>query len=323
MNSIFSTELLNYLTLACVFVGIFMLVSGLGHLMRRGENQAEARNRRLRMIRDGVKGEDRLMLLRPETPKGFLARLPLYGQLPEMLMQAGLQVSVQNFLLLSAGGTATLAIVGNLFLPFWQAAPIAFLLGALAPILILKSRQEKRRKDLTNQMPDALELMARGLRIGHPVNTSIKAVADEIQDHIGSEFGIIFDQVNFGEELPDAVQDFAERDGSEDAQYLAASIAIQHGTGGDLERIVSVLANVVRRRIALRSRIRAISSEGRLSGVLLSIIPLLIMGIMSLNAPGYYTDISDDPAFVKLAALVVVLMVSNVIILNKLVNFRV
>jgi tight adherence protein B len=323
MTNVVSAELLNYLTLSCVFVGIFLLVSGLAQLARRGENQTEARNRRLRMIRDGVTGEERLELLRPQNSLGLLSRIPLYGELPEMLVQAGLPISAQTFVSLSALGTLLLAVVGTLFFPIWQALPLAFLVGALAPVLIVKSQQEKRRKELTAQLPDALELMARGLKIGHPVNTSIKAVADEMSDPIGSEFGIMFDQISFGDELPDAFQDFADRIGTEDAQYLAASIAIQHGTGGNLERIVSVLANVVRRRIALRARIKAISAEGRLSGVLLSLIPLVIMGIMSVNAPGYYSDISDDPAFIKLAVLVVVLMIANAVILFKLVNFRV
>ncbi|WP_170336919.1 type II secretion system F family protein [Ruegeria arenilitoris] len=323
MTNINTVELLNYLTLVCVFVGIFLVITGFLHLVRGGENHSEARNRRLRMVRGGVSDEERLSLLLPDAHTGLWSRVPFFGKLPETLVQAGLQISPQNFLLLSAFGTAAVAIAGVFFLTVWQAIPIAFVLGAVVPALIVKSRQAERQKLLTGQLPDALELMARGLKIGHPVNTSIKAVADEMQDPIGTEFGIIFDQISFGDELPDAVQDFADRVGSEDAQYLAASMAIQHGTGGDLERIVTVLATVIRRRIALRGRIKAISAEGRLSGVLLSIIPLVIMGIMSVNAPGYYTDVSDDPAFIKLAVLVVVLMISNVVVLYKLVNFRI
>lgn len=318
-----SAELLNYLTLTCIFVGIFILFTGLSQLFRVGENQSEAHNRRLRMIRKGVSDEERLALLRPDTSSGFMAKIPFFGKLPETLVQAGLPISPLNFVLLSLCLVAGLAVLGAFFVPAWQAVPVACVLGTCAPILIVKSRQSERQKALTEQLPDALELMARGLKIGHPISTSIKAVADEMQDPVGSEFGVVFDQISFGDELPEAVQDFADRVGTEDAQYLAASIAIQHGTGGDLERIVSVLANVVRRRIALRARIKAISAEGRLSGFMLSIIPLLIIGIMSINAPGYYTDVSDDPTFIKLAIVVVILMVSNVIILHKLVNFRV
>ncbi|WP_050931967.1 type II secretion system F family protein [Aestuariivita boseongensis] len=323
MTDMLTAELMQYVMLACVFVGVFMLITGLSYLLRRGENHAEARNRRLRMIRKGVASEDILSLLRPETDSGWLARLPLVGNFPKLLAQSDLTIAPRSFLTFCLLGTAAIASVAILFVPFWQATPIALLLGFVVPMIVVKSRKDERQKKLTEQLPDALELMARGLKIGHPVNTSIGAVADEMADPIGSEFGIIFDQVSFGEELPDAVQDFADRVDTEDAQYLAASIAIQHGTGGDLERIVSTLATVVRKRIALRTRIKSISAEGRLSGVILSIIPLVIIAMMSINAPGYYTDVSDDPAFIKLAIVVVVLMVSNIVVLHKLVNFRV
>ena len=145
----------------------------------------------------------------------------------------------------------------------------------------------------------------------------------DLSGTFGSEFGLIFDQINFGDELPDAVQDFADRSGVEDAQYLAASIGIQHGTGGDLARIIAVLAKVIRSRISLRAKILAISSEGRFSGLLLSIIPFVIILVMSINAPGYYTELADDPTFIRLAILCGALMVTNAIVLHKLVNFRV
>ncbi|RYH11289.1 type II secretion system F family protein [Tropicimonas sp. IMCC6043] len=323
MTSLPASEFLDHMLLAGMFVGIFLLITGLGQLIGRGEASASARNRRLRMIRAGASEDEILALLRPDTKGGLVGRLPLLGNLPKMLSQAGMTISPQSFLTYSALGVVAIAAVSAVLLPLWQALPIALTLGLVLPVLTVKARRDKRSKMLTAQLPDALELMARALKIGHPLNVSIGTVADQMPDPIGTEFGLIFDQINFGDELPDAVQDFADRVGTEDAQYLAASIAIQHGTGGDLARIVLVLAKVVRSRISLRNRIKAISSEGRLSGVLLSIIPLIIVGMMSLNAPGYYTDLSDDPTFVKLAILVVFMMVANIVVLHKLVNFRV
>ncbi|MCU9840234.1 type II secretion system F family protein [Ruegeria sp. WL0004] len=323
METLFSNEFLNYVMLAAVFVGTFLLVTGLSQLFRPSENNAEARNRRLRMIQAGVSKEEVFALLRSDANSGLLNRLPFVGNLPRMLSMAGVSFSAKTFLVLCLLGSLATAAVASLLLPIWQTLPLAFTLGFVVPLLVLKNHHDKRKKALTAQLPDALDLLARGLRIGHPLNASISSVASEMPDPIGSEFGLIFDQINFGDDLPDAVQDFADRVGSEDAQYLAASIAIQYGTGGDLARIVTVLATVIRKRISLRNRIMAISAEGRLSGLLLSIIPLVIIGMMSINAPGYYTELSDDPTFIKLAILVVVLMVANVFCLHKLVNFRV
>ncbi|SDE72724.1 type II secretion system F family protein [Ruegeria marina] len=323
MENLFSNEFLNYVMLAAVFVGTFLLVTGLTQLLRPSENNAEARNRRLQMIRAGATNEEVFALLRSDVGGGILNRLPLVGNLPKMLSLSGVSISATTFLVFCVLGSLGIFVVATLLIPIWQAAPLAMVLGLVVPMLVLKNRYEQRKKALTNQLPDALDLLARGLRIGHPLNASISAVANEMPDPIGTEFGLIFDQINFGDDLPDAVQDFADRVDSEDAQYLAASIAIQHGTGGDLARIITVLATVIRKRISLRNRILAISAEGRLSGLLLSIIPLVIIGMMSLNAPGYYTELSDDPTFIKLAVLVVVLMVANVVCLHKLVNFRV
>ena len=318
-----SLELLNYMLLAGLFVGILLLISGVGQLVRRGESAEEARNRRLRMISSGASNEEILALLRPDSRHGTLGRLPLLCRLPDMLSQAGMTITPHRFLMLSLLGMISVTFVAAAFVPLWQAVPAALFLGFVLPLAFVKIQRDKRCAALTAQLPDALELMARGLKVGHPLNASIGAVANEMPDPIGTEFGLIFDQINFGDELPDAVQDFADRSGVEDAQYLSASIAIQHGTGGDLARVVMVLAKVVRNRIALRNKIKAISSEGRLSGVLLSIIPLVIIGMMSFNAPGYYTDLADDPTFVRLAILVVVLMIANAVVLHKLVNFRV
>ena len=323
MRTSLSVELLNNLLLAFVFVGILLLISGLFQLLRRSEDRSEARNRRLRMIRAGKSNEEILALLRPAANRGLFSRLPLLGDLPDMLSQAGMTITPRSFLTFCFMGVVAGTTIGLMFVPLWQVLPVTLALGLVVPVLVVKARRDKRRKELTAQLPDALELMARGLKIGHPLNASIGAVANEMPDPIGTEFGLIFDQINFGDELPDAVQDFADRSGVEDAQYLAASIGIQHGTGGDLARIIGVLAKVVRSRISLRAKILAISSEGRFSGLILSIIPFVIILMMSFNAPGYYTDLADDPTFIRLAILCFVLMVTNAIVLHRLVNFRV
>jgi len=318
-----SADALNYMVMAGMFLGILMLFTGLGQLIRRGENRQEARNRRLRMIERGASNEEILALLKPEAPLGLLGRLPLVGDLPQALAQAGLTVPADRFLLISGFGVAAIGFVAALFVPLWQAVPVGLALGLVLPVLVVKSRRDERKKKLTAQLPDALELMARGLKVGHPLNASIAAVATEMPDPVGTEFGLVFDQINFGDELTDAIQDFADRLDLEDAQYLAASISIQHGTGGDLGRIISVLAKVIRNRIAMRAKIRAISSEGRLTAIFLSALPLLILGMTSFTSPSYFGGVKEDPLFVPILIAIAVLTLSNYLVLRKLVNFRI
>ena len=150
-------------------------------------------------------------------------------------------------------------------------------------------------KELERQLPEALDLMARGLIVGHPLNSTITAVANEMTDPIASNFGTIADQISYGDDLVDAFMDFAERTDLEDVRYLAISVAIQNGTGGDLGKVLQTLAKVIRGRMTLRKRIMAISSEGRLTSIFLSLLPVLIFVSTSLTAPDYYRGVADDP----------------------------
>jgi tight adherence protein B len=142
-------------------------------------------------------------------------------------------------------------------------------------------------------------------------------------DPVASEFGVIFDQVSFGDDLPDAFREFAERVDLEDVHYLSSSISIQHGTGGDLARMITTLAKVLRSRIAMRRKIKAMSAEGRMTAWFLSLLPLVIYFMTSLTNPEYYAGVADDPMFLPMIAIIVVMTVVNALVLRKLVNFRI
>jgi tight adherence protein B len=203
------------------------------------------------------------------------------------------------------------------------AAALAIPPGVGIPLVALNIRIRRKRDAMIAQLPDALELMARGLRVGHPLNTSIGAVAQEMSDPIGSEFGLIFDQINYGDDLTDAFQEFAERVDIEDVHYLSSSIGIQHGTGSDLARVIEVLSKVIRSRIMMRRKISAISAEGRLTAIFLSCVPVLMFVFTSISSPNYYGGVMDDPLFVPMAATVILLTVLNALVMHKLVNFHV
>ena len=175
---------------------------------------------------------------------------------------------------------------------------------------------------MVQQLPDALDLMARGLKVGHPLNTTLNSVATEMQDPIGSEFGVVVDQVSFGDDLSEAFRDFAYRIDQEDVHYLSTAIAIQHGTGGDLARVLNVLSRTIRDRLNMRKKIKALTAEGRLTAAFLSIIPVFIFVSMQILTPSYYGSIANEPEAVPLGVAIVVLALLNAIILRKLVNFR-
>lgn len=315
-----ATDFLIYIGIA---LGVFLLLTGVTQIASRRENAQEARNRRMKMIAAGARTEDILSVLKPELQRGPFSRLPLVGDLPRLIRRAALNVSPGRFLMMCSLISVAVMIPAIVFLPLPLGVVAGLLLGFGLPIYFLVRKASARADRMTRQLPDALDLLARGLRVGHPLQTSIKAVATDIPDPIGSEFGIMFDQVSYGDDIADAFHEFAERVDLEDVRYLAVSIGIQHGTGGDLARVVQVLGQVVRNRIAMRQRILAISSEGRLTGAFLSLLPVLIFVATSILTPDYYSGVMDDPMFTPIAIAVVALTVLNFIAIRKLVNFRI
>lgn len=323
MEGLIQNQDLVYLIYIGLALGVFLVFTGLAQALSRTENTSEARSRRMRMINKGATTAEVLALLKPDPKGGPLSGLPFLGDLPGTLRRAGLAISPSTFLLICAALAGALFAVAFGFLGPLPAALVALAGGVVAPMIFVQMRRKQRSEALIRQLPDTLDLLARGLRVGHPLNATINSVAREMPDPIGTEFGLIFDQVSYGDDLVDAFAEFAERVDVEDVHYLSASIGIQHGTGGDLARVIEMLAKVVRGRIAMRQKIHAISSEGRLSATILSLLPLGMFMAISTLAPSYYRDVADDPAFLPLAITVVALIATNYLVLKRLVNFRI
>ena len=305
-----------------VSLGVFLVATGIYQLFSRRESRSEARSRRLKMIEKGATPEEVLAVLKPRSTRTGFERVPVIGSVPRMMRQAGLVAPASRFLLICAMLTVVLATALSTRLPLVPALLVGAALGLLVPMAVLNHIRNKRLDRITAQLPDALDQMARGLRVGHPLNTSIAGVAREMSDPIGTEFGLIADQVSYGDDLVDAVQEFAERVDLEDVHYLSASIAIQHGTGGDLASIIDTLSKVVRDRIVLRRKVQAISAEGRLTGYFLTAVPFLIFGMNMISNPSYYGSIADDPLAKPMFILIAVLVIANGVILRKLAHIR-
>lgn len=305
-----------------IVVGVLLAFEGLRQTFSSRTRREEARSRRLQMIAKGATTEEILAILKPEEKPSMASRLPLVGDLPRVLLQAGITMSSGAFLTTCFAGfvlaTLVFAQLGNPVL----AAGAAFFLCMVVPILAVRLQRTQRINELVRQLPDALDMMARGLKVGHPLQTSLSSVANEMPDPIGTEFGLVVDQVAFGDDLVDAFNEFADRLNQEDVHYLATAIAIQHGTGGDLARILTVLAKVIRERLTMRRKVRAVSAEGRLSAAILSVVPVIIFVGLNVMSPSYYGDIADEPLAKPLVVSVIGLVVLNALILRRLVAVR-
>ena len=313
---------LSWLAYIGVFVGVLVAFEGLRQILSRSESLGEASSRRMRMIAAGTSTEDRLRLLKPAESRWALSALPFVGTLPKDLAHAGMTISPGNALAAMLGGAAILACALSLVAPLQIAIGAALFLAVILPSSALRIRAKKRLDALSRQLPDALDLMARGLSVGHPLNVTIGSVATDMRDPIATEFGIMVDQVSYGDDLVDAFDALADRIGTEDVRYLAVSVGIQHGTGGNLAGILKTLATVIRDRMTMRKRIKAISAEGRLTSMFLTSVPFIMLTAVMIMSPDYYMGVIDDPIFRPLSLVIIALIIANGLILRRLVNFR-
>lgn len=323
MNQLLSHPFALYFLYTFLAVGVFFLLSGSWQLLHRSENKNEARNRRMKMIAGGATAAEILAVLKPVERGHWMKRLPFVGDLPKAMRQAGMTSSPTVLVFVCFSISVVISGMASLSVTPGAAILIGLSIGFFLPIAVIRHRRAARIEAITKLLPEALDLMSRGLRVGHPLNTSIASVATQMPDPIGTEFGLIADQVSYGDDLVDAFAEFAERIDIEDVHYLSASLGIQHGTGGDLARVLDVLSKVVKNRIAMRRRIQAISAEGRLSAYFLSAIPVFIFAFTSFSNPQYYQDVYDDPLFIPMAVIVVTFTLLNAVILSKLVKFRI
>ncbi|SEL18930.1 tight adherence protein B [Roseovarius azorensis] len=315
MTDILSRVDPGWLLFVGVFLGALLLIEGMRQLLSRRETNTEARSRRMRMVAAGTDVAERLSALAPrQAGEG--------GSLAALMTSVGLSRSPALYVVVALLCAAALTAMLLQLIGLIPAIVTALSLFVLLPLLIMMSIRDARRQKLSAQLPDALDLMARGLRAGHPLNTSIATVAETMPDPIGTEFGILVDQISYGDEMVVAVRKLAERVPTEDFRYLAASIAIQHGTGGNLGRILTVLSQVMRGRAMTRRKIKAMSAEGRVSAVILSCIPFLMVGLNSIITPEYYGGVVGDPLFIPLAFTALTLIALNALVLFKLVNFK-
>lgn len=311
------------LVYVALFIGVLLALDGLAQLLFRSQDGEAAVNRRLRLLASGSDPEEVLKLLRRRRQPSGLERLPGLLAWQSLVIQSGVTIKpdrLLGYLLLGTAGLLALFLLVGIKLGV--ALPFALAVGLGLPVMGLAYRRGRRADAIARQLPDCIDLMVRSLRAGHPLNASFQVIAREMADPIGTEMGIVADAITYGDNLTDAVLDFADRAGIEDARYLAVAINIQAGTGGNLAQVLEALSRVIRNRFAMMRKIKALSAEGRITALIVSSVPPLIFGALNLIAPTYYGDVVDDPLYLPFLATGVVLTVINAVVLRRLVNFH-
>jgi tight adherence protein B len=202
-------------------------------------------------------------------------------------------------------------------------ATFALVIGLAIPVLLLQAKAQRRRKKMQEQFPVALDVFVRGLRAGHPVAAALDLLTVEMPDPIGSQFGIVVDEVTYGAELRDALSAMAERWDLDDMRMFVVSLSVQAETGGNLAEILENLSKVIRDRQSMLMKVRALSSEGRMTAVMLTVLPVLAFSVLFLINPGFYLEVADDPVFMPGFAGLIILYLTGYMTIRRMVNLKV
>jgi len=200
---------------------------------------------------------------------------------------------------------------------------VQLLAGAGIPMLFFQAKAARMRKKMQDQFPVALDVFVRGLRAGHPVAAALDLLTVEMPDPIGSQFGMVVDEVTYGADLRDALQTMAERWDSADMRMFVVSLAVQAETGGNLAEVLDNLAKVIRERQSLMLKVRALSSEGRMTAVVLTALPILAFIMLFTLNPRFYLDVADDRAFVPGFVSLILLYIVGFVTIRRMVDIKV
>jgi len=302
---------IRFLMMLALFALVVLLAQGVIGFVVERSGKSRAVNRRLRLIESGVDREAVTSMLRKSLPRSLEGAPPWVSSALQsfrrLLNAANIAMSELQvlglmlvgavtvmFLILVAAGLSGFPIT---FGVVQLALAVGIVLAFLLPWMVITRLADRRRRRMEQQFPIALDIFVRGLRSGHPIPAALQLLTVEMEDPIGTEFGIVTDEIAFGLDLREALARMADRWGLSDMHMFVVSVSVQMETGGNLAEILENLSKVIRDRASMFMKVRALSSEGRMTAVILTALPILAFVGLFLTNPVFYLDVATDPIF--------------------------
>ena len=310
-----------------IFIAVLALVQGI-YLTIFGKSISlnNKVNRRLEMLEKGAGREQVLEQLRKEMSQHMKSKaIPLYAILADKAQKANIAFTPGQLVMVMG----ILTVVAFFLLTLGTAASppvriaLSILMGVGAVFIWVNNTAKKRMSMIEEQLPDAVELMVRSLRVGHPFSSALQIVAKEVPDPLGTEMGVISDEAAYGRDVGEALKAMAERMDMQDLRFLAVAVTIQQTSGGNLAEILDGLAKVIRSRFKLFRRVKAITAEAKWSGMFLSLFPILALVMINIIQPNYYDEVKETSVFIPACLVVAAFLVVNIFVMKMLVNIKV
>jgi tight adherence protein B len=313
------------------FVGVSSLIGGIMLLFRgKSGTRTEDRLDRLAGITTpAAKSESRLkpasILAAPlDAMPGFIdAIVSRFGNIDLIFQQADTRLTISKLFIISAALALLGAAFGIILRIHTALVPVLSLFLAVVPIFWVLHRRKRRLKHFSQQLPDALDTLARSLRAGQSLASGISSIASEIPAPLGKEFERIFEEQNLGIPLEEALESLTERVPNLDLKFFVTAVILQRQTGGDLAEILDKIGGLTRERFQIWGQIQALTGEGRLSGIVLLALPVvLFLAVYQLN-PEYVMLLFTDPMGKKMLITAIFLQVLGALVIRKIVNIKV
>ena len=271
------------------------------------------------------------VLMEPETPVNvmlvrFLSRFNFVQRLETRLQQAGMTTSVYSVLiamLVLAGVGALIGVRMNPMMFTGLSAAGCGLVGGLLPYAYVSYARKKRMGAFEEQFPEALDFLARAMRAGHAFSIALEMLSEESPQPLGQEFRKVFNEHNLGLPIETALQNLSARVPLLDVSFFVSAVLLQRETGGNLSEILNKLALIIRERFKLKGAVRAASAHGRITGSILTLMPIALMFGLLVVAPGYLQGMAKDPDGRILIAICIVAIIMGHFLIRKIVNIKV
>jgi tight adherence protein B len=316
----------GYLVFALIFAAYFLALEAifLG-FARRSSLRGAVQKRLSAKERPSAVQQAELVRLRQRrslTPDGDYA-MPMIW-LNRLIAQSGVKLGVAGVPVILVLGTLGLTVLtllasGSLLI----ALPLGAAVGLGAPIALLFYVRGRRLRKFEQNLPEAMDTLVRSLRAGHPVQAAIRMVVRELPDPIGTEFGIVADELTYGLDLETAMKNLHRRVGQQDLGLLVAAVGLQGKTGGNLAEILGNLSSVIRDRLRMRLKVKALSAEARFSALILSLLPIVLFAVLWVIAPTYYGAVWDETITKPLLVAAGMWMILGNIVMYRMVRFEI
>jgi tight adherence protein B len=260
------------------------------------------------------------------TLASLLEKSPVTRILQASIQQAGLEWKASQLLVAMVGLGVTAAFIGLLWNFLENRTLSALVLGLLfasMPYFYVRSKRKARLREVEAQFPDALDFLSRSMRAGHAFSVSLEMLADQSADPLATEIRRVFNEQNLGATVDTALKNLALRVPLIDVGFFVSAVMLQKETGGNLSEILTKLAYVIRERFRLRGRVRAVSSHGRLTGLILTVMPVVLILLLTVVNPGYLKLLVKDPDGRMMIVAAVFGQALGYLFIRKIVNIKV